>query len=171
MTIPTAQAFLFQAPTGVPGDIVVSDESNSEPIMLQAVSSVYAQAFGIPLAYAVGGASQFQSSNVAADFAGVLVREAPGIGGNANQGLYDAIPNPVQPQGIMVRGYVNVLCPVGTPARGGIVYICVNTGGGGAIGDFQASSNAYNVALSTTQAEWALDGKDSSNNTVLRIAR
>jgi hypothetical protein len=123
--------------------------------------------------YVTGGVTQYQSTNVAADFAGVLVRQAPGIQGSLASDLSfsGGTPNPLQVQGMAVRGYVNVLCTVGTPARGGIVYICVSTGGGGAIGDFQASSNAYNVALSLTQAEWASDGKDASNNAELRIAR
>jgi hypothetical protein len=181
--IPTPQAFLYQAPTGVPGDIVSSGETNVEPAMLVASGSpsVFPQAFGIPVQYAEGpggsagitgtGVTQWQASVAASAFAGVLVREAPGISGNFAQDLNDTTPNPNVPQGLAVRGYVSVLCPLGTPVRGGVVYICNATGGPGNIGDFQAVSNSYNVALSSTQAEWAIDGTDANFNTTIRIAR
>lgn len=165
-------AYLYSAPAGIPGDITRVDETNVEPAMLVAVSTVFAQAFGIPMAYVAGGISQFQTSNVAADFAGVLVREVPSISGNTTQGFTDNIPYPAVPQGLAVRGYVSVLCTIGTPARGGIVYIRTVAASGKFIGDFEAVSDpGNNVALSATQAEWATDGKDANNNTELRIAR
>lgn len=167
-------AYLFQAPTGVPGDVTRADETNVEPAMLVAVSSVFAQSYGIPMAYVAGGISQWITSNVAADFAGVLVRQAPGISGSiaSDASLAGGVPYPLQVQGLAVRGYVNVVCTIGTPARGGIVYIRTVAASGKAIGDFEATSDAgNNVALSATQAEWASDGKDASGNAELRIAR
>lgn len=165
-------AYLFQAPTGVPGDITRTDETNVEPAMLKAVSSVFAQAFGIPMKYVAGGISQWETGDAAADFAGVLVREVPSISGNANSGFSDTIPYPKVPQGLAVRGYVSVLCKVGTPARGGVVYIRTVAATGKAIGDFEADfDSGNNVALTTTQAEWATDGKDADNNAEIRIAR
>lgn len=164
-------SYLYQAPNGVPGDITRTDETNVEPAMLVAVSTVFAQAFGIPMCYVAGGISQFSTGKVAADFAGVLVREVPSISGNTNQGLTDNIPYSAQVQGLAVRGYVSVKCVYGTPARGGIVYIRVVASSGHAIGDFDATSDADNVALSLTQASWAIDGKDADNNTEMRIAR
>lgn len=163
-------SYLYQAPAGVVGDITRPDESNTEPAMLVAVAGVFAQAFGIPMRYVAGGISQFIAASVAADFAGILVREAPSISGNANSGLSDTTPWEKVPRGLMVRGYCNVLCTVGTPARGGIVYFCNNVAGG-AIGDFQATTSANNLPLSTTQATWASDGKDANNIAEIRIAR
>lgn len=168
-----APSYLFSAPAGVPGDVTRPDESNVEPAMLIAVSSVFAQAFGIPVKYATGGISQFASGDAATVFAGVLIREAPSISGNANQGLADAIPNPDQPQGFLVRGYVSVKCVVGTPARGGVVYVQSVANGGVAVGAFRAdgtdSGNA--VALTAAQASWASDGVDADKNAELRVAR
>jgi|WetSurMetagenome_2_1015567.scaffolds.fasta_scaffold171989_2 hypothetical protein len=165
-------AYLYNAPAGVVGDITRTDESSVEPAMLIAVSSVYAQAYGIPVAYASGGVSQWQGSNVAADFAGVLARTAPEISGNLNSGFTDTTPNPLQPQNLLVRGYVSVLCKVGTPARGGVVYIRTVVSGSKAIGDFEATSDpGNNVALSSTQATWASDGMDADLNAELRVYR
>lgn len=166
-------AYLYQAPAGVPGDITRSDESNVEPAMLVAVASVFAQSYGIPMAYVAGGISQWQSSNVAADFAGVLVREVPGISGSTAQGLTDFVPYPSVPQGLCVRGYINVVCAAGTPVRGGTVYIQVTADGGVPIGAFRAdgTDGGDAVALTATQAEWATDGKDAFGNAELRIYR
>lgn len=173
-SLPTPQAYLFQSPVGVPGDITRTDESNVEPAQLVAVAGVFAQAFGIPMAYAVGGMSQWQGSNVAADFAGVLVREVPGISGNiaSDAALSPTVPYAPVPQGLCVRGYVNVVCTIGTPVRGGIVYIRVVAAAGKAIGDFEATADGINnVALSADQAQWASSGKDANSNTELRIRR
>ena len=165
-------SYLYQAPAGVAGDVSRVDESNVEPVMLIPVSSVYAQAFGIPMAYVAGGASQWQGSNVAADFQGVLVREVPGISGSLQQGFSDNVPYPQVPQGICVRGYVMVVCTIGTPARGGVVYIRTVAAAGKNIGDFEAVSDpGNNIALSSTQAEWSVDGVDAYGNAELRIAR
>src|SRR5260221_13396320 len=103
-------AYLFQAPTGVQGDITRPLETNVELAMLKAVSSVFAQLFGIPMVYVTGGISQYSTGKVAADFAGVLIREVPSISGNTAQGFDTNIPNPVESQGLAVRGYVNVKC-------------------------------------------------------------
>jgi hypothetical protein len=171
-SLPTAQAYTFQAPAGVPGDITRPDESNTEPAMLIAVSSVFAQSFGIAMVYGVGGISQVGGGFAAADFAGVLVRQAPGIS-ESGDGLTGNIPNSVQVQALIVRGYCNVLCVYGTPARGGVVYVrTVSSGNNTNLGTFDATSDGgNNVALSLTQASWASDGKDGSNNAELRIAR
>lgn len=171
-SIPTAQAYTYQAPAGVPGDITRVDESSVEPAMLVAHSGTFAQAYGIPMKYVSGGIQQFSGSEAATDFCGVLVRQAPGISDSGDD-LTGNIPNAVQVQGLIVRGYVNVLCVAGTPARGGVVYVQVTANGGVNVGDFRAdgtdSGNA--VALTLTQASWAADGKDADNNAELRIAR
>lgn len=172
-SLPTPQAYTFQAPAGVPGDITRPDESNTEPAMLIAISTVYAQSFGIAMVYATGGISQVGSGFAAADFAGVLVRQAPGIDGGNGDALTGTIPNAVQVQALIVRGYVNVLCVYGTPARGGIVYVrSISTSNNTLVGTFDATSDSSNnVALSLTQASWASDGKDANNNAELRLAR
>lgn len=171
--VPTSQAYTFQAPAGVPGDITRVDETNTEPAMLIAVSTVFAQSFGIAMVYASGGISQVGAGFAAADFAGVLVRTAPSIDGGNGDALTGTIPLAVQVQSLCVRGYINVLCVYGTPARGGVVYVrVVSTGNNTQLGTFDATSDSSNnVALSLTQASWATDGKDANNNAELRIAR
>ena len=166
-------SYLFQAPNGVPGDITRTDESSVEPAQLLAISSVYPQAFGLAMVYGSGGVQAWGTGNVAADFAGSLVREVPAIEGSGGTGAFSpTIPNPLVPNGLLVRGYMSVVCQYGTPARGGIVYVNIQATGSRVVGGFEATSQgSYNVALSTTQATWAVDGVDAFNNSELRIAR
>lgn len=167
-------SYLFQAPTGVPGDITRSDETNVEPAMLVAASTVFAQAFGIPMKYVAGGIQQFNGgAETNADFAGVLIREVPQQAGVGDTGQFSGtLPNPLQPQGLAVRGYVSVKCVTGTPARGGAVYVQIIAAGGFSVGDFRATADGGNtIALTAVQAEWATDGVDADLNAELRIAR
>lgn len=164
-------AYLKQAPTGVPGDVTRTDQSNVEPAMLVAASTVYAQAFGIPMKYVAGGIQQFNGgAEVPADFAGILVREVPSISGNTSQGFTDNIPYPEVPQGLLVRGYINVKCVRGTPVRGTQVFVQTVANGGVAVGAFCATDDGSN-AIELTNATWATDGKDADNNAEIRVAR
>lgn len=176
-SIPSPQAYLTSAPAGFAGDITRQLETNVEPAMLIAISSVFAPSFGIAMVYAAGGISQWGGANVAADFAGVLIREVPGQAGNLASDSAappdGGTPNPDQPQGLMVRGYCAVICGFGSPLRGGIVYVrTVANSNNEVVGTFDATSDSSNsVALSATQATWASDGKDSNNIAELRLAR
>ena len=167
-------SYTYSAPNGVPGDVTRPDESNIEPAMLVAASTVYAQAFGIPMKYVAGGVQQFNGgAETAPDFCGVLIREVPQQAAIGDTGQFTGtLPNPVQPQGLLVRGYVSVICAHGTPARGGVVYVQIIANAGVAVGSFRADSDGgHAIALTATQAEWATDGLDANGNAELRIAR
>ena len=171
-------AYLTQAPSGIPGAITRPDETNVEPAMLIALSTVFAGSYGLGMRYATGGIQQ-PSGDAATAFAGVLVRAVPSISGSsADDAGFGGSPLSTQVQSLAVRGYVSVVCYAGTPARGGVVYWQVTTNGAAKAGMFRAdgtdSGNA--VALTATQAEWATDGvgPDGNGNTniaELRLAR
>jgi hypothetical protein len=166
-----ANTILYTAPAGAAGSITRVDFTQVEPAMLVAVSSVYAQAVGIPMKLVAGGMSQFSGAEVAANFAGVLVRELPASGLNGlNQAFSDFIPNFALVQGLCVKGYINVICTIGTPVRGGIVYVRVAAATGGKLmGDFEATADgSNNIAL--TGVTWAADGKDASGIAEIKIA-
>lgn len=170
----STDALLYQAPAGVIGDVTRVDETNVEPAMLVAASTVYAQGFGIPVKYVAGGIQQFNGGAEApADFAGVLIREVPSIAGSAAQGLTDSIPDPTQVQGFAVRGYVSVKS-WGSAAvvRGGSVFVQTVASGGVPVGAFRPDDDGSNaIELTLTQASWATDGKDADGIAELRIAR
>jgi hypothetical protein len=167
-------AYLKQAPTGIPGDVTRTDGSNVEPAMLVALAGVYPTAYGQAAKYVTGGVQQFSGVETKADFAGVLVREVPSTSGSSADDLtYGSRPYPSVPQGMLVRGYVSVLCAAGTPARGGVVYVQITTDGSITPGMFRAdgTDGGKAIALDAVQAEWATDGLDSSGNAELRVAR
>lgn len=167
-------SILFGAPAGVPGDVTRVDVSVVEPAMLQPLAGVYAQAFGAPLKYVTGGVAQIAAGDTAASFAGLLVREVPSMSGNTNAGFTGDIPNPLFVQGLLVKGYMAVICTVGTPVRGAPVYMRVvaATSPTRNIGDLEATLDTTagnNVLL--PNVTWASDGKDTNNNAEIRVSR
>jgi hypothetical protein len=112
----------------------------------------------------------------AAVFAGILTRAVPGISGSSvNEAVDQFTPNSAEPNGLCVRGYVNVTVNAGTPVRGQPVYIVVTASAGHPAGAFETTSNGgNNVALSSTivgNVTWAADGVDSFGNAEIRIAQ
>lgn len=168
-------AYTLQAPTGVPGDITRTDETNVEPA-LQVVQGSDFPKVGMGVKYTSDGAGiQVPSGDAATAFAGVMVREVPGISNSSadDSSFSPQTPLTTVPVGLAVRGYVSVICVAGTPVRGGVVYWQVTDHSGVKAGAFRAdgtdSGNA--VALTAAQAEWATNGADADLNAELRIAR
>jgi len=153
-------SYLFRAPAGVAGSVTRVDQTTVEPGQLAAVGTP--TAFGQPVKIVGGEFALMGAGSAAADFYGVLSRIAPAIAGPAN----DDAPNAEAIAGIVTRGYVNVLCAIGTPVRGGAVYVRVV----GSVGDFEATADGANNVL-LTNVTWASDGKDADNNAELRVAR
>jgi len=173
-------SYLYQSPSGIPGDVTRVDESNIEPVMLV---SPYPTNYGVAMKYAAGsggapvGVTPFASADLAAVFCGILTRQAPAISGSSsNENLYQDTPLTTQVQGLMVRGYCTVLVNDGTPARGAPVYI-VSTPDGvdHPAGAFETTARGGgNVALSATivgNVTWAADGVDSNGFGEVRIAQ
>lgn len=158
-------AILKSAAAGVVGDVTRKLDSVIEPIMLGSAFS----AFGVPAK--INGSGKLvpiAASDAATVFKGILTRSVPSMGGNTNQGFDDVIPNAEACHGLLVKGYVNVKCAIGTPVRGGIVYMRVVAASGKLVGDLEATADGTdNVALSGV--EWAVNGKDADNITELKI--
>ena len=164
-------SYLYQSPVGIPGAVTRPDNVNIEPAMLVAASAVFAQSFGIPMKYVTGGIQQFNGgAETPASFAGILVREVPSISGNLLSGLADTVPNPEQPQGLLVRGYCSVVCLTGTPVRGGAVYVQIAAQSGRPVGSFHTTDDGADAIL-LDDVIWAVDGKDSDNNAEIRVAK
>lgn len=132
-------AYILNAPGGVAGDITRPDNTVVEPIML--AGSGAPTVFGCPIKLSTGKAAAFAGNETAADFAGFLARSVPAISGSVNSGFADGTPNASFPQNLVTRGYLNVLCTVGTPVRGGKVYARVVADTGKAVGDIEATAD------------------------------
>jgi hypothetical protein len=176
-------SYLYQAPSGVAGDITRVDDSNVEPVMLVAP---YASNFGVAMKYAANvgpaptpigeGVTPMVAADVAASFCGILARAVPGISGSsANEVVDQFTPNPAEPNGLCVRGYINVIVNAGTPVRGQPVYIVQTASAGHPAGAFEVGANGgNNIPLSGTlvgNVTWAADGVDSFGNAEVRIAQ
>lgn len=158
-------AYTKVIPSGVPGDITRPDSAKVEPIMLASAVTAY----GIPLKInGAGKAVPFSGGETAADFIGTLARGVPAMGGNANSGLLDAIPDIKKPQNLLKRGFQSVICTVGTPVREGTVYVRTVAASGKLVGDFEATADGSN-SVALTNVRWATNGKDASNNAEIRI--
>lgn len=159
-------AFLYRANSGIAGDVTRPDQTIIEPGFLDATSPP--TAFGVPVVAASGKFRAVASGDTADSVYGIISRVVPSIAGDAQQTFYTATPNPDTAQGIVVRGYINVTCTVGTPVRGNPVYMRVVAAAGAAIGDLEATADGVNnVAL--PNVVWSVDGKDANNVTEIRI--
>lgn len=159
-------SFLYRAPSGVAGDVTRPDDTVIESGLLNAAA--VPSAFGAPVKIVSGKFEKIAESDTAAVFYGILSRVAPSIAGDLTETFAGGTPNADAVQGIVVSGYVNVVCTIGTPERGGIVYMRVVAATGKVVGDFEATADGVNnVAL--TGVVWGVDGKDASNITEIRI--
>ena len=158
-------AYLYNAPAGVPGDVTRLQESLVEPVLLGAAFTAFGQPFKFNSS---GKAIPVAASDAASVFKGIITRVVPSIGGNTASGLNDAIPSQDSTQGGLRKGFCNVLCTIGTPVKGGTVYMRVVAASGKLVGDLEATADGTdNVAL--TGVEWAVNGKDADNITELFI--
>lgn len=159
-------AILYRASSGVPGDITRQLYTNVEQALLN--SAKVPAAFGLPVKMTSGKLEKIEVGDNAASFYGILSRLSPSIAGDTAQTFASGTPNASAVQGVVVNGYVNVACTIGTPVRNGTVYMRVVAASGKAIGDLEATADGVNnVAL--TGVVWASDGRDSSNNAEICI--
>lgn len=160
-------SILYRASSGIAGDVTRPDDTVVESGLLNAAAAP--TAFGAPVKVVDGKFEAIAASDAATVFYGVLSRIAPSIAGDLVQTYAGGTPNTESVQGIVREGYVNVVCTQGTPARGGQVYMRTTAATGKAVGDFETTADSGNcVAL--TGVTWAVDGKDASNVTEIRIA-
>lgn len=165
-------SYLYQAPSGVPGDITRVDDSLVEPAML---ITPFPANFGVAMKYVAGGITPFAAADTASLFCGILARAVPGISqSSVNEAVNVFQPNQSEPNGLCVRGYVSVLVNAGTPVRGQLVGIVQTASGGHPAGAFEVATTGNNIPLSGTvvgNVTWASDGVDSFGNGEVRISQ
>lgn len=159
-------AYMFRAPAGVAGDITRPDDTIVESAMIDPTGAP--QNFGCAVKMVLGKIKAMTTGDTADKFYGVLSRVAPSISGDLASGLGDGKPNPAAPQGVVVKGYVNVKCAVGEPLRGDPVYVRVTAATGKNVGDFEANSDGAN-SVKLENVIWAVAGKDENGLSEIRI--
>ncbi|MBL0320462.1 MAG: hypothetical protein IPP74_14400 [Alphaproteobacteria bacterium] len=167
----TPTAILYSANSGIPGDLNGVPGTTVESWVLNA--STPPTAFGAPVKRVTNSGvttiSAIESGDDATDFYGILSRSAPTVDGGTTI-VNSGTPNPGTVSGVVVGGpgYILVACTIGTPVRGGPVYMRVTAVGPAAVGDLEATSASPNNVL-LPNVVWAVDGKDSSNTTAVRV--
>lgn len=165
-------SYLYQSPTGVPGDITRPKDSRTEPAFL---ITPFPANYGVAMKYATGGITPFAAADTASLVAGLLVRSAPGISqSNTNENVGTFQPNQNEVQTLLVAGYASVFVNAGTPVRGQPVAIVQTASGGHPAGAFEVTVGGNNIALSGTVVgnwTWASDGVDANGNGEIRIAQ
>lgn len=159
-------AFTYGVPAGVAGSVSRPLDSEIESVYLGATPPT---AYGTVLVPESGTGKYIAiaGSNVAGDIKGFLARSVPNISGGIDNTFTANTPNVTALQGRLTRGYMRVACTVGTPVKGGIVYVRIVAATGKVIGDLEATSDTIN-SLAITGAEWALNGKDANNIAEIR---
>lgn len=159
-------SILTRMDAGVAGDITRPQDAVVESALMDSANAL--GAFGLPVKMVSGKIRTIAANDAASVFYGILARVAPSSAGDTAQTMESGTPNPSAVQGVIVRGYCNVKCVVGTPARNGAVYMRVVAAGANVVGQLEATADGVNnVAL--TGVVWAADGKDASNNAEIRI--
>lgn len=160
-TAPISNTIDTRAGAGVAGEVTRRLESTIESIQLDSTDPP--TAWGVALKNVAGKFRKIVSGDAAADVVGVLVRTEPSIseadGSSPNLGAI---------HGLLVKGYVNVVCGSGTPVRGGAVYLRI-TADPGAIGDFEAADDGAETEP-VPGWTWAVSGKDANGIAEVRIA-
>lgn len=132
-------SYLYRAPSGVAGDVTRVNDT----VVVQGLldSAKVPAAFGLPVKIVAGKVTKIEAGDTAADFYGVICRIAPAISGSTDETYNGGVPNADAINSIAVRGFVNVLCKIGTPAEAGAVYMRVVADTGKAVGDLEATSD------------------------------
>jgi hypothetical protein len=152
-------AYLYNYPSGVVGDVSRLQDSVVEPVILGEAFT----AFGKPFKFnGSGQAINIGSGDAATDFKGIITRVVPAISGSTVETFAGGIPNQEAPNGALREGFGIVLCPVGTPVKGGQVYMRITADTGKFVGDFETAADS-GKCVALPGVEWATNGKDASN--------
>ena len=134
-----SNTILYRVPSGVPGSITRPDNTVVESGFFN--PTYPCTAFGQPVKM-VSGLLRIPAANDAASvFFGILARVAPSIAGDTLQTMTSGTPNVASIQSVVKRGYVNVLCTVGTPVRSLPAYMRVVVNAPKAVGDWEATQD------------------------------
>ena len=158
---------LFRAGSGFVGDVTRKGQSMVESAKLGASGAP--TAFGVPVKFdSAGQLVAIEASDAATVFKGILARVVPEMSGSLASGFSDETPNADFMQALLVEGYMNVLCPQGTPVRGGQVFMRITAVSGKAVGDFETTASG-GECVAITGLTFASNGKDANNICEVRL--
>jgi hypothetical protein len=145
MTI--TNAYLTRMPVGFVGMVNRQDQALLQPEIID--TSYPPVLYGTVVKMVSGKIRTIASGDAAADVRGFIAKPYPYNETSVSSATLGAsgVPNPNLPCDIMKRGYMIVAFAGTTAAKGGQVNVCINTAGGGAIGDITETTDGNNVAI------------------------
>ncbi|MGH8709728.1 MAG: structural cement protein Gp24 [Burkholderiales bacterium] len=158
--------FVTRMPVGLAGDISRPDALRVEPIFINVAKAP--TVFGGPVKITAGKAEIIEVGDTAVSFQGVLARSVPQQGAQTSELFGSGAPPLNQAADLVREGYVLVKCPVGTPARAGVVFMRVVEALPKKIGDFEATADGVN-SVALVGVQWQGD-KDANNIAEIFIA-
>ena len=131
---------------GTPGDLFSTDNLVSVTAFNDPGNPV--ALFGNVCKMVNGKVQAIEAGDAAEDFFGILIRHPYTTGDRStpDYGFGPGTPNPDESLTVLRQGSILVSCPIGTPSRGGTVYMRVQAGAG-AIGDLEADPDGANSGL------------------------
>lgn len=164
-------AFLERAPAGFPGAITRPLDTVVESAMMNPDPDKVPERFGDAVKMVNGKLERMGDGDTGDKVYGILARTTPSVAGDMGQTFADAKPNPLQLQGVVVKGYVNVACKSGgQPVRGTPAFIRTNYNGTQTEypGMFSAKKSSNNFS-EVPGGIWSDDGKDGDLIAELRL--
>lgn len=137
-------SILFRAGSTLPGVVHADITKRVESIFLNEDDPP--EAFGDPCKYDDSTPRKVRSietGDSAADVCGFMCRTTPSIAGSLTNedSLTEGVLNPLYAKGLLKEGMLGVKCRVGTPVRGGNVYMRVVEDGVKKVGHLEATSD------------------------------
>jgi hypothetical protein len=155
------QSYLYNAPAGVPGTVTRLQDSTVDTVLLGEAFT----AFGVPFKFnSAGKAVNIESGDAATLVKGFIARSVPSISGASGEAFGDGAPSQDSPCGGLRKGFISVKCNVGTPVKGGQVFIRNVAATGKPVGSLETAAVTDEV-VALPGVEWAVNGKDSNNIT------
>lgn len=158
---PVAEAIsiMFAASYGVPGDISrPTAPYNSETQAFNPAVGTPFGNYGLP-GQMVGGFF-VPITATGNPIYGFLIRPYPSMGPSASDPIGVAVPPTAGPASVLKKGYVTVVCQVGSPAQGGAVNIRFqNAAAGKVIGGVEATASADTYVATG----WTFTGNADAN--------
>jgi len=156
------------APAGFPGFVTRELLSVLEAGFFANATNVF---YGWPVKFSgsTGKFTGIASGDAVGVFAGILARSAVQAGTSATpQNAVSPLVDIAQAQTIFKKGYINVICFVGTPVRGAPVYMRITTVSANVFGQLEATADGANSVV-LPGVTWAVNGKDANNVAEIEI--
>lgn len=157
-------AYSREIPSGVPGTVIDNVHTIVDSDLFN--SDLMPAAYGLPVKLVNGLVSAIEEGDTADVFHGILARSNPGSSGDPSfNGFGAGVPVATQIPSVVIGpvggGRILVRCAIGTPVKGGTVYMRVVPAAGKLVGDLEATADGTdNVALKNVM--WGLSGIDGA---------